>query len=460
MPPTADQSPGGDTTLRRALFIVHSYPPSTNVAVQRTSRFIRYLPSYGWCADVVAPGAPAVEAMAVAGVGEVARAPEWLPLKAAVRARNSLRRLLPGGTPGTRVAVAGGAPREADEDAPAGRSLPARIIDPWFSTPDEHIGWYPRASRVARAMALRQGSEVLYTSGPPHSAHLIALRLQRSLSIPWVADFRDPWSRRPWLAIEDRRGLRYAAQVRMEAAVIAHADRVVLNTVAMADEFRAFYPHHASKLTAITNGYDPDAALASLYHAHPPADVLTLTHAGSLYRRRDPCPLLEGVARACRSEGIPAGRLRLNFLGNIDPAFGVAALVRTLGLEDVVRLQGRVSHEESLRALWTSHVLVLLQPGTHLQVPAKLFEYMQTARAILALTPAGATADIIQQHRLGSVVEAEDAPAIARAIAGLWRRFAAGESLTVDAGTALQAFDGRVLTGSLARLFDAVAVGR
>jgi glycosyltransferase involved in cell wall biosynthesis len=443
--------------LRRVLFLVHSYPPSTNVAVQRTTRFIRYLPLHGWQADVVAPGEPMDGAGdRVPGVGEVVRAPEWLPLKAAVEVRNRLRRAWPGASGGASAGHAAiAASSEEPVSAPHGRSLLARYVEPWLSTPDEHIAWYRSARRAAAHTARTRGSEVLYTSGPPHSAHLIAMRLRKALGIPWVADFRDPWSRRPWLSAEDRRGLRYATLVRMEARVVATADRIILNTEAMAEEFRQHYPAHASRCLAITNGYDPAMRVEAGTSA-PSRAVLTLIHAGSLYRRRDPRPLLEALAHLVSTGQVPAGRIALRLLGHVDAAFGVPRLVQALGLEGIVGLEGRVSHAETLEALGTSHVLVLLQPGTHLQVPAKLFEYMQTGRWILALTPEGATADIVRRYALGSVVAAEDVPAIAATLAGLWRQFSSGAALKVETTQALEAFDGRRLTGVLARILDEV----
>ena len=447
---------------RPALIIAYHYPPSMAVGTQRTLRFVRHLPKFGWRPIVLAPrdldlfqpGAAVPPVDARDACVTVFRARVWRPLKAAVTLRHRLRRHRP-----ARAIT----PREPSDPsagtaAPQGKtSWVVRWVEPWLATPDEQVGWLPAAVIAAVRAVRTTGAEVLYTSGPPHSCHLVALCAARLTSKPWVADFRDPWSRRPWLRPEDRRGLRHGVQTRLEAAVVRAAARVVLNTDHMEAEFRRHYADLAgtAKFVTITNGFDPDD-LPRMPAVRPPDTVFTMSHAGSLYRRRDPRPLVHAVA-SLRDRGlIDASSFRLNLVGWTDPAFEADKLVRALRLEDLVRLVPPVTHEESLVFLAASHVTLIIQPGTDLQVPGKLFEYLQFGRSILALAPPGATADIIDECGLGRVAPPEDVAAISGAIEQYVDDFRRGRLQAAAIEAAARRFDGVALTGRLAALFDAL----
>ncbi len=159
---------------RVALLIAYNYPPSREVGTQRTLRFERYLPEFGWTPCILAPRAADLVTAPPAGRDHdpprVYRAPVWRPLQAAVRWRNRLRRA------STR-AVERAAPAAHGPAMAARPSFVNRWIDPWFTTPDDAVGWVcPAVKRGLRAVRESKPC-VLYTTGPPHSAHLLAALL-------------------------------------------------------------------------------------------------------------------------------------------------------------------------------------------------------------------------------------------------------------------------------------------
>ena len=436
---------------RRALLIAFHYPPSTSVGTQRTLRFQRYLPEFGWAVDVLAPADVELAASRQNDCA-VVRAPVWRPLRRLVQWRRALT-----GRRRTKAGVVATAPPNSGYDrrpraAGLGDSVRALV-----EFPDEQVGWYPRAV-VAGCRHVRATSpDVIYSSGPPHSSHLIAWSLQRLTRLPWVADFRDPWSRRPWMAAEEKVGSRYRALVRLERAIVTAADRVVLNTPAMRADFVAHYRDlPPSKFVTISNGYDPELVGSLPVRSTAGGPPFVFTHAGSLYRRRDPAPLLEAVARLADRGVLRPGRFVLRLVGFVDPQFDVRAMIESKSLSGYVELTGVVSHACSLEHLSASHGLVLLQPGTALQVPGKLFEYLAFRRPILTLAPRGATTDIVERHRLGVVADPEDPEEIAAVLADLLTRFERGEGLTTEPAGAMAEYDGRRLTGVLAGLFEDV----
>ncbi len=183
---------------------------------------------------------------------------------------------------------------------------------------------------------------------------------------------------------------------------------------------------------------------------------MTIVHAGSLCNQRNPLPLLEALSELIRSGRVPAGGVALHFVGTVAPEFNVPGVVQRLGLDATVTIVGRVSHQESLTRLASADLLLLIQPGTDLQVPAKLYEYMGLGRPVLALSGPGAVADLVRQARLGPVVAPDDVGAIADVLQGLYEdRGGLAESFDPDPEVVRQ-FDGRELASRFERVLRTV----
>jgi hypothetical protein len=168
-------------------------------------------------------------------------------------------------------------------------------------------------------------------------------------------------------------------------------------------------------------------------------------------------PLLEAVLQLRDKGLVRSGRFELRLVGTMDPAFGAEHFVARHALGELVRILPPTDRAGSLRLMAASHVLLLIQPGTQLQVPGKLFEYLPFRRHLLALaSPTGATADLVRNYGLGLIAAAEDVDAIQAALQRFVEDFEAGRLDGIDATAALTAFDGRGLTGRLADVFTSL----
>jgi glycosyltransferase involved in cell wall biosynthesis len=460
----AGEEPSGARADRKALLIAYHFAPSSSVGAQRSMRFASYLPDHGWCPVVLTIrledlGRYGTDERPVAAGTIVHRARVLKPFEATgdwIKGFFGRR---------TKSASTGGAMSSARSKKAGARqlSLLGRFrtwIELWMTTPDNAVGWCLPAIWAGWQVVRRERPEVLYTSGPPHSAHLVGLALKWITRLPWVADFRDPWTRRPWLASDLKRGPRYRLQQLLERLVMRHCDRLVANTEPMAVDFRDCWQLPASKCSAITNGYDPKAVPVRSLGPVPSRAPFTLTHTGALYRRRDPRPLLRAIAMLRDRGAIQPGELLVNLTGHIDEQFQAQDVVRDLQLDEFVSLNPPVTHAESCQALANSHVLLVIQPDTHLQVPGKLFEYVFFQRPILALTGPGATADLVRRYGLGLVVPADQADVIADAVANLHARFKQGSFGAREFSRALEAFHGERLTEQLATVFNEAVKGK
>jgi glycosyltransferase involved in cell wall biosynthesis len=292
-----------------------------------------------------------------------------------------------------------------------------------LAIPDRLVGWIPFA--VARGLRVirEAGIDVLYSTCPAPSAHLIAWMLSRITGVPWLADYRDPWIEE---GIFPTPGTwRYKFESFLEAKVIRDCTYLVVTTPNLGREFVERYPHlEEERVRVIFNGYD-EADFNGLNASSWP-ERFEIIHAGLVTPEyRNPLPLLEVLAELMREGRLQSSEVRVSFIG--DGAWlgsqEFRSKVESLGLEQVVKVESRVSHQEALERMANAAVLLLLQASddTRALIPAKAFEYLRIGRPILALTLPGATADLLQDQRHCFAVNPADKRSLAEAILTLHR---------------------------------------
>jgi glycosyltransferase involved in cell wall biosynthesis len=429
-----------------------NFPPDASVGTMRTLRLVRHLAAAGWHVHVVTAategfrvGTPTDSALLekVPADVQVSRARAWRPLERLAALSRVGRR--------QRAPVETRTLSEAPTPEPrAARWTPGlkRALSASAAIPDREISWLLPAIYAGWQRARHAPPDVIFSSGPPFTAHLVGAVLARLLHRPWVADFRDPWARAPWR--EDRFAFEKRAWAFLERAVVARADAVVFVTETNRRDFtREYGDAFAPRFVVVPNGCDA-ADFAALVRQSPTAPGFVLLHAGSLYGARNPAPLLSAVRNAINRGAIDPERFRLRFVGRIGVA-GLERAVRDLGLDRVVEFVSQVPRRAVLQEMIDASALLVVQPVTTVSVPAKLYEYMAAGRPVLALAePGGETADVVRRTGAGIVVPSDDAAAIEQAllelIATSARRFT-----RVDP----TAYDGELRAAQLGRLLAA-----
>jgi glycosyltransferase involved in cell wall biosynthesis len=456
----------------RVLMLAYLFPPVAGAGTFRTARFARYLPKFGWTPIVVSirpesAGEPRDDSLyhLLPEKTVVRRTTVWNPEQALAnlwptRWRISKRRASP--TPNGNEDGATGSDAATTNDHAARtverldwKQLARHLRDLALYTPDKYVWWIKPAIDAACKMIPRWTPEVIYSTGPPHSTHLIAGLLKWKSRLPWVADFRDPWARKPWgYKVRNPWGQRTLSH--FERLCIRAADVVILNTDLMVNEFRTHYKYEPpEKFVAIPNGYDPAllpvGVAAAAVTTGPELKRIVLCHPGSLYRKRDPRPLLLAM-RQLLNEQTPVA---FQQIGMCDPRFELSGFLREHGLDSAVHCESAMPHQEVLQSMQKADILVIVQPETAMQIPGKLFEMLLMRKPILALTDAGATADVVSRYSLGVVASPKDPVAIANAIRNIVLNRASCAAAGWD--QALEAFDGERLTGLLAQQFSRVS---
>ena len=384
----------------KVLLVTRHFPPGGGGGVQRPLKFATHLPALGIETHVLAPDVP----------GSLpADAELELPTQAWI---HRVRYVGPrAGRPAERLLAKQGLARVGTQAALLGRRL---------LVPDENVPWSTFALPVAIRLVRREKIDVVLTTSPPPSLHLLGAAVKRATGAAWVADLRDPLTSHP-----HRRG--YESQLaRLKEAsvggvgrlVASQADAIVAASDAIAEEARALEPK--GKVVTIANGCDFDDFAGLVHH---PSDRLRITHAGHFHGKRDPKPFLQALAESGLDDVV------VRFAGDFRQADREYA--ESLGLGDRLELLGDVSRRRSLELQRDSEALLLLVPESGGRgrgvLTGKIYEYLAAERPILAVVPSdGAAAQLVRDTGAGVVVAPDDVEAMREALLDLHRRWRDG----------------------------------
>lgn len=408
---------------KKVLFVAYNFPPHGGAGVQRSAKFVKYLPDFGWQPLVVTTTADAGPVQDQSLLEDIPTdVPVWrIPGFSISRLRNRL--------------------------ACYGLGKLATVINLLLRIPDPALFWARNTHSTISRIIEKEHPQVIYTTSGPYSSHFVGMWARRRFHIPWFADFRDPWSRNllmPYLP-----GYR-ALNRRIERQVLAEADRVACVSEPWLDDLRKNLGEQPEKFIVLSNGYD-ETDIQPL-PAPAETDRFTLTHLGSLYRNRRPDALIQAVKLLVGSSRIPVSEARVLFIGkNVRHSVPDAPPFET---------QDYVAHKEldHFRAQTSVFLLILATSSDNIgNHSGKLFEYLASNRPILGIVPPGGVAEqLVKKTRTGITVGG-DVYAIADAIETLYRRWKSGASDWNPNWDLIRQYTRRNLTSRLAAEFDRLA---
>lgn len=437
---------GGPSKRRTVLMVAYYFPPAGGPGVQRVLKFAKYLPEFGWMPAVLTVREdaeyPVRDPSLIADVPEGVRI-ERTPITEFYRFyRGATRTATP----------LDGTPRSPHEGL-AARLL--RAVRAGVFIPDGRVGWIPHAIRPGLRLARATGASAILSSGPPFTTNLIGGLIHRRSGLPWVQDFRDPWTRAPFYP--KRPAPARLLDERLERWTIRHAARTLAVNRSMVEDFRTRYPEISpERLVTLPNGFD-EADFEGIERIEP--RKLTFVHTGTMYLARDPRGLREAMSALCAEEEGFSDGVELILAGRVDAE--LVDLFRAPPLDRVVRFEGYVEHGESLRLLRSAHYCLLFvgeEPQVRGMLTGKLFEYLGSGTPILAIAPGdGEAAAVIRECRAGEIIEPADFAGAKGWIRHAWRRHRSGEQSGAPPDVArISEFGRRRLTGRLAAILDEV----
>ncbi|ANQ86411.1 hypothetical protein dqs_3390 [Azoarcus olearius] len=407
--------------MKRILMIAYHFPPvQGSSGVQRTLRFARYLPEFGWEPIILTAHTRAYEnttpdQLADVPAGTVVvRAPAW----------DTARHLAIGGRyPG------------------------------FLARPDRWLTWWLGAVPAGLGLIRKYAPAAIWSTYPIATAHSIAATLHARSGLPWIADFRDPMAQDDYP--EDP--ATWESFARIERRAIEQASLSVFTTPSALELYRERYPRRTDSLALLENGYDEETFTnaAAGEPLHP--GKLTLLHSGIVYpSERDPTHLIAALARLKASAPAIYGRLRIRFRAPVHADL-LHALAQRHGVDDVIETCPSIDYRDALAEMMRADGLLVLQAANcNAQIPAKLYEYFRAGRPILALTdPAGDTAVTCRSAGISAIARLDDEAAIVGCLERFCTDPAAG---TLATAAAIAGASRRGRTAELARMLDATVL--
>jgi glycosyltransferase involved in cell wall biosynthesis len=409
--------------------VAYHFPPLRGSSgIQRTLRFCRYLPDFGWTPLVLTASERAYEDIDDNSRVEI---PQGLVVRRAF-ALNTARQLSFGGRYPTLLAV-----------------------------PDRWVSWLAGGVLAGLAMIRRARPSVIYSTYPIATAHLIGLALHRLSGLPWVADFRDPMAQEGYPA--DPRIWRSFKWI--EDHALRNASRSLFTSPGAIRDYRRTYPDiPAERFVLIENGYDEEAfARAEVsrgvqsVEAPPARSPLVILHSGIVYpTERDPTQFFVALGALKRMGALGAADVEFRFRASANEPM-LRALARQEAVEDIVSVLPHIPYADALNEMMSADGLLLMQAANcNAQIPAKAYEYLRAGRPMLALTDgAGDTADLMRRAGAGAVASLDSVAAMMREVPAFLERLRSGEARPADpAFTA--GCSRRERTRMLASVFDSL----
>ncbi|MGA8147380.1 MAG: glycosyltransferase [Gallionellaceae bacterium] len=369
--------------MKRILMIAYHFPPlAGSSGIQRTLRFAKHLPEFGWEPLVLTAHPRSYE-----------------------RTSHDLLAEIPEGT----VVVRAPAFDTARHFSIAGR-YPGVL-----ARPDRWISWLPGATLCGLSMVRRYQANVIWSTYPIATAHLVGAALRKLSGLPWVADFRDPMAQdgypsdpRTWQSFK-----------RIEERATREATLCTYTTPGAARLYSVRYPQAASRFKVIENGYDEES-FSSLTPGGAPLNPgkITLLHSGIVYpSERDPTQFLQVIRSLIDTGRISADQLRVRFRASMHEDF-LRTLTDKFGLNECIELFPPIEYRNALDEMMRADILLIVQASNcNDQIPAKLYEYLRAGRPILALTdPVGDTANLLRQAGIDTIAPLNRADLISGAL--------------------------------------------
>lgn len=377
--------------------IAYHFPPlAGSSGIQRTLRFVQHLPSLGWQPLVLSADPRAYENTSNDLLADV-------PTATVVRRAFAL-------------------------DTARHLQLKGRYLG-WMARPDRWISWQFDAMRQGLQLIEEYKPDVIWSTYPIATAHVIASKLHRKTGIPWVADFRDPMAQDGYPADPHTR----QSYLAIEADAAAHARYCVFTTPGAARIYQQRYTAADSRMVVLENGYDEESFASTAQHPTVDSTLadgkrpLLMLHSGIVYpSERDPTQLFEALGRLQKAGILSPAELRIRFRASVHDDL-LQSLAQAHGAQDFIELCPSIPYREALAEMLAVDALLVMQASNcNAQIPAKIYEYLRAGKPILGLTdPAGDTAGVLREAGLNDMARLDSVDEIERVLPALvrdWRR--------------------------------------
>ena len=451
---TSPEAAAKSSEMRKVLFIAYHFPPAGGGGVQRSLKFVKYLPECGYL-PVVLTAKPNSER-------------RWTPTDQAMAEE---------------VPVAVGVHQVTLPDEVHSPSKIERAARELLGR-QSRFGqtWKNEVIAAGMKLANEEKPDLIFVTLSPFEGADAAAEISRRTGIPWVADLRDPWALDEF-QLHRTRWHRSLEKAQMQAA-LKSAALIIMNTPESARRVKAQLPGLRDKsIVSLTNGYDASDFSGDV--ARIGGDKFAIVHSGYFHAesglverdRRLQYKLLgrtvPGVERLPRSHYFLLQALeqwlkecpeivddvRMHCVGVLSSSD--QTLIENSPARSLFECSGYLSHAECLRYVRGADLLFLpmhkmpegMKPGI---VPGKAYEYMAAGRPVLATVPPGDARDFVTNAGTGVFCEPGDVQGMLDALKSQYAKWKSGERPPDSNHEYVQQFERRNLTVKLSEYLNQV----
>jgi glycosyltransferase involved in cell wall biosynthesis len=430
--------------MKKVLIITYYWIPSGGAGVQRWVKFAKYLRDFGWEPIIYTPENPEFPSIDnsfekdISSDIQVIKTKIWEPY-------NVYRNLMGKKDQPINAGFISENKKQGWKDK----------LSIWirgnFLIPDPRRFWIKPSIKFLTDYLKKNPVDAVITTGPPHSMHMIGLGLKKKFfTIPWVADFRDPWTNIDFYKDLNLNVISDKIQHSKEKKVVTTADLVMVVSNGMKEEFKTLKPKN---IQVIPNGYDD----SDIQNVNVALDKeFTISHIGTLNSARNPQTLWKVLSQICAEDAEFKADLQIQLVGKVD--FSVLEDIKQSDLTENLQKIDYLSHSEAIATQQSSQVLLLLINNTGNAkgiLTGKFYEYLAAKRPILAVGPTdGDAAAVLNETGAGVMVGFKEGKATEQAILDFYNRYKSG-NLQFEPNS-VELFSRRSLTEELSKLLNSL----
>lgn len=430
---------------KKVLIICYYWPPAGGSGVQRPLKFVKYLRDFGWEPIVYTAKNGEYPEMDTTLSAEIPQGVQVI--RRPITEPYTFYKMFSGKKKKEKLN-----PNFFTQKNEGFLQKAAIFIRSNFFIPDARMWWIRPSTHFLTQYLKDHPVDAIISTGPPHSLHLIAQGVKSELGLPWLADFRDPWTNIDYFKKLSLLPFAEEKHKLLEKGVVQGADQVVTVSPTWAKELEEIGNR---KVEVITNGFDESdfAKKSNSLDAK-----FTIIHPGMFSKARNHDAFWQALSELVQENSYFAKDLRIEFYGITD--LSVIESAKKYNLESYVSVGAYVPHDQIVPIMASAWVLLLsVHDSPNLQgfVPGKLFEYLASKRPIFCIGPeTGDSAKIILESRAGLVAGFKDKNKMKINLMVFYSDFINGRH--EDGGQNIEKYSRKVLTQKLALLLNEMCV--
>lgn len=443
---------------KNVLSILYFFPPMGGSGVQRTLKFVRYMPEFGYnpIVETIKEGHNfAYDETLLKEVPQDVKvyrsnSGETLWVRNIIEKLSAMRKPKAASDDD----IKNSSTSKPKQNSPGLKERVFKFIDLNFFVPDSKIRWYKHAVKDVYNILNKEDIHYIFSSSYPYTVHLIALEAKKKTNLPWVADFRDPWVGNTFMTM-DHSEKRKKKERKLEAEVVKYADKIIMVTEPICEDYKKRYPQYKEKFVTITNGFDAnDFEKVGVVKE----EKFNICYSGIVAKGQTPETLLKALERLFNENEKYKKNIKVKFIGFIIDEY--IDLIQSSGVKENIQRIDYMPHSQCISHMKGADInLIILSDENESRgvFSGKIFDYIGSQRPILGIMPSnGVASNLIIDKKIGYSYEHGNVNGVYNFIKNNYEKWEKNEETNTNAAAKCEEFERKNLTKQLVNLFGQI----